>query len=125
MDQSEMRGALLADDPIETVTVEHRGVTVEVRPPSLAQQKYFRRQAMDPKTKEIDDTKLVVHSIIGCTYKPGTDERVFELADVEALLNKSTDPRTIVGKLSRAITKIMSVTQEDVEGNFGEGPSAT
>lgn len=115
--EQDLRSALLADEPEDRIIVEHRGRKVEVRPPTLAQQRYFQRAAKDPKTKESDGVKLLVLAVIECTYEPGTDKRVFERADEEVLTNKTTDPRTLMGKLSRALNKLLSERPEDIEGN--------
>lgn len=122
--QQDLRSALLADDGGEVI-VEHNGRTVGVRPPTLAQQKFFTRQAKDPKTKEIDGTKLVVLAVIECTYVPGTAERVFRREDEEVLMNMSTDKRTIVGKVSRLIQKMMSEKDEEVEGFSEAAPTGS
>jgi hypothetical protein len=117
--EQDIRSSLLASDEGESVIVEHRGVQVEVRAPTLAQQRDFTRRAKDPKTKETDGVKMLVLAVIGCTYHPGSDKRVFEAADEEALLNKSTGD-TIVGKVSRVLQRIMSEKPEDIEAGFDE-----
>ena len=121
----DVRSALLADDEIDRVLIEHKGHKVEVKPPSLVQQRYFSRAAKDKRTGEIDGARLMVLAIIGCTYKPGTDEKVFVAEDEDALMNKNTHHKGIVGKVSRELTRLMSEKPEDVEENFVEGPIAS
>lgn len=118
----DLRSEMLADEPCEPVIVHHRGQQVELRPPTLAQQKSFNRLAKDKKSGELDGTRLLVLSIIGCTFRPGTDDSVFEMADEEALMQKSTDPRTIVGKLSRAMSKMLNAERAEIEKDFEVAP---
>ena len=117
------RAALLADDG-ESIIVEHKGKTVEVRLPTLKQQREFTKRAQDKKTKETDGAKMLVLAVIGCTYYPGSADRVFEAADEEALMEKSTG-NTIVGKVARVLNKAMSEKPEEVEANFDDAPSGS
>jgi hypothetical protein len=112
----ELRLSALADDGIPPEIVEHRGRKYEVRPPTLAQQRYFQRIAA--VKGETDGVKLLVAAVIGCTYVPGTQQRVFKEADAEVLESKTTDERTIVGKVSRVLNKIMKADQSEIAGNF-------
>lgn len=123
--ETDLRSAMLASDDFDRVLVEHRGRHVEVRPPTLAQQRYFTRAAKDPKTKETDGVKLLVLAVLECTYVPGTENKVFVREDEEALMNKSTDPRTLIGKISRTLNKMMSERAEDIEGNSEGDPTAS
>ena len=78
----------------------------------------------DKKTKETDGAKMLVLAVIGCTYYPGSADRVFEAADEEALMEKSTG-NTIVGKVARVLNKAMSEKPEEVEANFDDAPSGS
>lgn len=117
----DIRSALLADDEIDRVVIRHKGHEVEIKPPTLAQQRQFSRLAKDKKTNEIDGARLVALAVIGCTYKPGTNERIFQSEDEDALMNKNTHHKGIVGKISRELNRLMSEKQEDVEESFAEG----
>jgi hypothetical protein len=119
------RSALLADDFDERTVVEHKGHRVEVRPPTLAQQRQFTRVAKDKHTKETDGARMLVLAVIGCTYDPATGARVFKPEDEDALLNKTTDPRGIVGKIARVLQKVMSEKPEEIEENFDGAPTGS
>lgn len=110
-----VRGVMLgtASDS-ESVVVEHKGQKVEVRAPTLAQQKKAIKAATD-KNGEIDNFEVAVLQIIACTYVAGTDERVFEIADKEALLNMPAGANSLVAKLANALKEIVgSQETEDI-----------
>jgi hypothetical protein len=119
----DLRSLALADDKFGVSIIEFNGGRFEVRPPTLAQQRRFSKQAVLKGEKEPDGARLTVLAVIGCTYYPGTEDRVFEAADVEVLENKSTDPRTFVGKVARVIRESMSASMEEAAENFDETPS--
>ena len=119
---AEMRDLLLVDDP-ERETIEHKGFTVEVRAPTLKQQKTIRERAKDPKTKQVDDIKMLVFAVMECAYYPGSDSRVFKREDEEALMSHSLSPRSLMGKATKAIGRLMSQDAKEIEANFEEDPT--
>jgi hypothetical protein len=75
------------------------GQEVEVRQPTLAQLNALSRKAADAKIPG------VVNLLIEYCFIPGTDEKVFDLADAEQLASMPTgkwlnDFNTVVQKLS-------------------------
>lgn len=123
MSELDPRAVALSDDGIGGEFVEHKNVKYEIRPPTMAQQRDFSRLAKDKKTGEIDGVKLMVHAIIGCTFRADNGKQVFEFADAAALENKTTDPRGFVGKVSRVLNKLMSAKAEDVEASLEQSPT--
>lgn len=119
------RAAALAEDIEDRIIVEHRGFKYEVRSPTLAQNRALQRAVKDKETKETDGVKLMVLMAIECTYHPATNTKVFSRADEEVLMTKSTSPSTIIGKISKALSKLMSEKPDDVEKNSEGEPSAS
>lgn len=112
----EVRSALLGDDGLEPVLIEHKGHKVEIRPPTVAQQRHFIAQTKDKKTGESDGARMLVLSAIACCFIPGTSEPVFKREDEDVLMQKSTHPRGILGKITRELAKLMKESSDDIEG---------
>lgn len=113
---------------VETDIVEHRGNKYEVRAPSITAFNAYKRLATDKKSKEVDGTKLAVLCVIGCTYVPGTDTKVFEKADETELMAQSVSPRSTVGVLGKRIielTRMSKKAQKAVEKDFGAAPTSS
>lgn len=119
MDELDLRSAALQDDD-GSVIIEHRGKQYEVRPPTLADQRKIAKGSKLRGEKEADGPRMMALTVIYCTFRPGTEDRVFKIEDLEALENKSADPRTIVGKASRAITKMLAEKPDEVEAGFSD-----
>ena len=116
-----LRAEALSDvaDPVFIVhttkgKVERR---YEIRAPTLAQQQYFQRACTDSKTQIVDSTRAAVLALIACAYVPGTEIKLFEKANEAELLGKSAAPKSLVGKMLKAVGELMSPKIEEVEKN--------
>ncbi len=122
----QLRADALADDGIGPELVEHKGHKYEVRPPTLKQQRGWKKLAVLKGETEPDSARILILALIGCTYHPGTDIKVFKYPDdIEVLEAKSTDRRTIVGKVTRVLERVMKANMKDAEEDFDEAPSAS
>jgi hypothetical protein len=121
-EREEIRNALLADDDNESVLIEHKGKRIEIRAPTLEQQKLLRLRAKDPKTKETDDIRLLILGVMECAFVPGTHTKIFDRTDEGTLASKSLTPRSLMGKATKAISRLMGEKQEDIEVNFVQDP---
>jgi hypothetical protein len=127
-ERDELRAAALASEPDEFELVEHNGKKIEVRPPSMAQQRYFARASKEKKPGEKGDVeqdgfKFLILAMIGCSYVPGTETKVFESADMEALLAKRMGRNGLVTKLTRVVHKLMNPVAEEVDKDFEADPT--
>jgi len=108
MNRAALRSSLLATVPrrskLLTVTINGAAIELELRQPTLAErdsmmaaaQAFANREAQkkDPAAQKknpapdvpIPNGVLIIHTLIGSAYVPGTDERVFEPADAGVLL---------------------------------------
>jgi len=81
-----IRAALFERDPKREIKiVEYNGVKVEIRAFTVSQKNNYVKLALDPKTGEQDPLLLQVHGLVGSCYVPGTNERIFDLADMDAI----------------------------------------
>jgi hypothetical protein len=102
MNRDEIRAKILGAKP-KTVTLDVFGTTIEIRQPSLRD--IFQAQASD------DSTKVIVQTIIEYCVVPGTNDKVFEAADLDVILSMPFGED--LAKLQRAITQLTGL---DVEG---------
>ena len=117
-----LRSFALGDDDAERAIVEHKGQLFEVCSPTIAQQTAFER-ASRRKDGTMDGTKALILGVIGCTFIPGTDKKVFERADEDALMQKRITPKCLMGKLTKALGKLMQPDPEEAEKNSDSTPS--
>lgn len=124
---SKLRSAAFADEDqaMGTVVVEHKGLRYEVRPPTLDENKRLVRQCTDPKTKDLDGTRLGVKIVIACTYAPGTDARVFTAHDEEALLKRRAGKGSLVFKLLQAVKKATTPDEQEIDADFDGAPTSS
>ena len=86
--RNQVRSALLSKSEFRKEVVEYNGIKVEIRQPSVkGRQKILRDATVDGT---IDSMEFLTRSVIENTYMVGTDERVFEDADYDVLVNKPT-----------------------------------
>lgn len=101
--------------------VEFNGVEVEVREVSPGVREKIRKKAQSRVISNKDGTQEIqlnaaeytAHSIIEACYVPGTDEKVFEPADLKTILNSSASGYYKV--LGDAASELMNEAEE--EGN--------
>lgn len=114
-----LRAATLGTAPVRSSrAVEWGGEHYEVRSPTIAQ---TRRLANLSKQAGSDDFKALVHGVIQTVYIPGTDERVFNEKDEEALLARGM--RDFIGAFARALKELGEEEMEAVEKNSESAPS--
>lgn len=90
--------------------VEYNGVEFEVRQPDLRSRQYILKNAKD-KNGDFDIVSFMVHSVITCTYIPGTQDRVFDESDLEAFLAQNTGG--FVEVLGNEVSSLMNVEEEN------------
>jgi hypothetical protein len=83
----------------------YEGVEVEFRSPNLKDRKTLLNRAKDEKG-ELDMINFIVYSVILNTYIPGTNEKVFDENDYDAMMNQSTG--SFVDLFGTEIAEIMN-----------------
>ena len=63
------------------------------------------------------DHSIVIWLIINYTFVPGTDDRVFEEGDRDALLNLPYGAD--MNRMNKALNDLTDLTTKDAEGNLG------
>lgn len=104
--RARLRGATLGQvRKADCELVEWGGERFEVRRPTLKQAKIIETGA---KTKDggTDAYRAVVLGVIHTVYVPGTDTRVFDERDADALMD--TDLKGYVGAFAEAIKRLGS-----------------
>lgn len=127
LERDALRAEALADIA-EPTLVRHMGRDgkercYEVRAPTLEQQRYFERACTDAKTGKLDNTRAAVLALIACAYMPGTENKLFEKANEAELLGKSASPKSLIGKMLKAVGELMSPKAEEVEDFSERTPS--
>lgn len=114
--RSKLRAVTLGAPAVRaSVLVEWGGEKLEVRRPTLAQQRAIDQASTDKKGKK-DNMRALILALIQCVYVPGTDEQVFERADVDALEAQSDDG--FIGALARGVSELAKQgSAEEAEKN--------
>jgi len=99
-------------------TVEFKGAKFDVRAPTLGASRRATRMATDPKTKETDAVRLMVLLVIACTYHHGSDDRVYQAADEDTLLDSPTVPGTMLHLVTSALREMSETPPEVVKTDF-------
>jgi len=100
--------------------VEWDGEKFEIRQPSVGQRGKIL-QASKVQTGDVekmDFAKLQAVAVICCTYVPGTNEQVFEEADLDALMELPAG--SFVDEFSQVALRLMNVEAEVAAKNSVE-----
>ena len=99
--RDQIRSAVL-DAPDEPEIVDYRGVKIEVRCPALEDLLQYRNAQ--------DDDTIMARAIVNNCYVPGSNEKVFEEADIPSLMKAkfSKDMR----RLNAAVTRVLGGDEE-------------
>lgn len=114
--RDEIRRATLGSPAIvESKLVEWNGVQMEVRRPTLKQQRDIDKASTD-KSGNRDALITMVQAMIACVYVPGTNDHVYEKADADALLDRGE--KDFTGEILRALEELSKkTTPEEAEKN--------
>ena len=120
--RSELRSAIFSSTSLQPakVLVDFFGEKVEIRQPSVDTILNFRNAA------EGDRKGMLVDMLITYVYVPGTDEKLFELADRDMIMAMPWGAD--LSRLQKAINQLTDVNLGEVEaeGNSdGTGSSST
>lgn len=116
--RDEYRSAALKEDG-DVELVEHNGRTYEVRAPTIDDSRRARKkETKKEKTREgvveeTDGFRVTARLMIACTFIPGTETRVFEETDLDALLKRRAGKGSLIGKLLGAIKRLEEIPDEE------------
>ena len=105
--RNQIRTTILSSKTRKRELITLFGAKVEVCQPSMD-------EVLDLQTLE-DSKKMAAHMIINYVYVPGTNEKVFEEADVAGILELPFGED--LARLQEAITKMTSIDVKAAEGN--------
>jgi len=122
-ERDEARSALLGAARKRTCkVVEVDGRQVEVRKPTVKTRgEIVAAGKPDAKGVPSDFSAFQVEAVVKCCYVPGTDERLFNRADAELLLDTECDG--MVDELSAAAIGLMGVDAEALKKTSATPPS--
>ncbi len=112
MDRNTLRTKLLSSRKLRTETLHVWGVDIEFRQPSLGDILNIR--------DEENQKERVSQMLIQYAFVPGTDEKIFEPGDKEAILAWPFDQDII--KIQEAITALTGIDIEGAENDLEENP---
>jgi len=106
---------------VQSARVEWGGEVFEVRRPTLKVQRAIDSISTDKKGKR-DNLKALMQALVRCVYVPGTEDLVFEPADINAMEDRGVED--FVGAFMKALGSLSSdTTPEEIEKNFEGAPS--
>lgn len=111
MNRNELRSTLLGNVNRKFQSEKHTlfGMEIEIRQPSL-------RESLKSEEEIGKDTaRGLAMMIINYCYVPGTDEKIFEVADIDSILAWPLSPDVI--KLNKIVSKLTGINIEEAEGN--------
>jgi hypothetical protein len=116
MTRDQLRAATVGQPVIrKRRTVTLPGGDVEVIQPTVAERRDIMKAAgVKPgKGEDVDMAKLMAHSVIALTVVPGTEERVYEVADLPGFYARPTGDW--FDELAEAAMKMINVSKGDPE----------
>ena len=105
-----LRGKLFASKQFKTKPITLFGAEIEIRQPPLGEILDFK--------EEDDSKKAVVRSLVRCCYVPGTNERVFEDTDFDAIMKWPFGDELV--RVNEAIAELTSIDLQGEEKNLGK-----
>jgi hypothetical protein len=84
--RDDLRSALSATPAFKSTKVVVDGREIEIREPTVKDRAAIFRAAKIPGTGEFDNARVQVEAVMACAFVPGTQEKVFEVADLDMLL---------------------------------------
>lgn len=120
--RSELRKKALGSRPVVKEIVEVDGTKYEVRKPTYAARStiFAGAKLTSGDAEKIDLGRFQALAIVHCVHDPETGEKVFEAADVDAILEL---PAGSLDALSDCAIKLLNVDKAAIEGKSEATPS--
>lgn len=117
---NKLRSATLGSPAVSARAIVHwAGEEFEVRRPTLKQSREIQERSKR-KDGSQDELSAMVNGIVACTYAPGTNERVFSMADADAIMDRGPDD--FIGALAKGLAELVA-NPEGVEKNSDSAPT--
>lgn len=109
LDRNEIRSQIFGAAVTKTRIVEFFGAKVELRQPTTSRVLDLRRLSVD------EPGRAAAEMIVNYTFVPGTDEQVFETADVDNIMNMPFGAD--MSRMQKAITELTDIDVSDAGKN--------
>ena len=116
--RDELRAATLGETAkFTSEEVEYNGQKYEIREPTIKQRTVIMQQAKVTGSNEDkrDLGKLVAWACVECVYVPDTQEHVYEVADVEGMINRPC--KSWVSVFGDKVLEAMNVKADEASKN--------
>lgn len=113
--KSDIRSAIFSSSSFKKKTIEYNGVEIEVRQPSIAVRNEITDRCFESlgEARKFNTHTYQVSMIIELCYVPGTNEKIFEKTDFEAISNCATN--SYADDLLNAIQDFAEVNIQDAK----------
>lgn len=109
------KNTLGAPTKFRSENVDLNGSIIEVRQLNLQDRALYLTSAIDPETNATDIMKMQVNAIILSCYVPGTDERVYDDTDYDAISQDVSGG--FADKLWETIQTLGNITVDEAKKN--------
>ncbi len=109
LDRSALRDQIFGSAKAKTLIIEFFGAQVELRQPTTKRVLDLRRLSMD------EPGRAAAEMIVNYTFVPGTEEQVFETADVDNIMNMPFGAD--MSRMQKAITELTDIDVSDAGKN--------
>ena len=106
--RDEIRAEILKKQRPKTAEITFNGIQLELRQPTMG-------EILDAQ-EETDRKRSITGMMVRYAFIPGTNERVFEMADLDVLMSMPFGDDFV--KLNEAITKLTGVNVVEEEKNL-------
>lgn len=95
--------------------VKYSGVDIEVRQASIRDKAEYLQKSVDPKTNQTDFSRLLGYAVIASCYVPGTNDKVFDETDYEAIVSGYSGE--FGEKVWEAVQRLNELTPDEAKKN--------
>lgn len=113
MSRDTIRAAALGESKQRSEIVRWRDVEIEVRQPTVGQRSAILKAGGDRESPDMG--RMLAVATVRCSFVPGSGERVFDDADVDALLDQPCGGSA--DELGSAVLRLLNVSPEDARKN--------
>ena len=117
--RNQMRSATLGSAVFKKEVIEFNDFEFEVRELSAGAKEKVRKLAGIKIDKdgniELDQSRYTANAIVASVFIPGTDQKVFDVTDIEAICNAPESG--FYGVLGKAVMKMVNGDEDKAEGN--------
>lgn len=114
-----------ADDiPSEKITVKEWGVDLLIKGMTAGERVTLMQNAYDPKTEQVNMSKVYPDVVVACAHDPASGEPVFSDSDKEALMGKSSAAIERIADVGLRLSGIGKTEQDAAGKDSSSTPNA-